>query len=396
MIRRALGVALFAALVFLRPPGQSSAQLAGEPYEVPVILSLTGQSTYADTPMQQSLVLIAKAINAGGGIQGHPLKLVPYDDGSNPQTAVALAGPLIAKNVPLIFGPGFASTCQAVAPLTAGHGPVALCYSPLMRTLRGSYMFVGGQSALNQYRAYLRYFRDRGWTRLAFLMSTDASGQAAERAYGTLLDLPENKNFQIVSSDHFNPTALSVEAQIQHIRSAHPDVLVSTATGTPFGTILRAYSDAGLSVPVASSAGNLSYPLMEQYKAYLPAVLLFPAPLWIARAQTPAGPVRHAQQRFFRAFDAAGIRLDVDAGVAWDLTLVALEAVRHIGIRATPEQIRDYMENVHGWVGINGVYDFGDAAHRGMSPNAIVIGRWDPRRNDFVAVSRAGGRISSK
>jgi branched-chain amino acid transport system substrate-binding protein len=228
-------------------------------------------------------------------------------------------------------------------------------------------------------------------------MSTDASGQAAERAYETLLSLPENKVFQLVSSDHFSPAALSVDAQIQHVRSANADVLVSTVTGSPFGTILRALNDAGLRIPFASSGGNMTYAQMEQSKAYLPKTLLFPGLRSISRQGTERGPIREAQRRYFAIFDAAGTRPDSVSGLVWDLTSAALDAVKHIGVRATAEQIRDYMENLRGFAGVNGVYDYSSSAeHRGLGANAVVVVQWDPSRDDFIAVSRPGGQFSGK
>lgn len=394
-MRRTFAAVLTTALA-LAGPVRIGAQGPPEPVEIPVILSLTGQAAFVDKAMQQSLVLVEKYVNGSGGIQGRPIKLTYYDDTSNAQTAVSLVSQLIAKNVSLILGPGFVPTCQATMPLLAKSGPVSMCFSPLIRPTRGSYTFAASVSAFDQVRGYLRYFRDRGWTRLALLMSTDATGQAAERAYDVLLSLPENRAFQVVARDHFNPADLSVDAQVQHVRATGPDVLISTVTGAPFATVLRALNDAGMTIPVASSLGNMTYVQMEQYKAILPKTLLFPGLRAISRQGTPAGPVREAQQRYFAAFDAIGLRPDAGTIVTWDHTLVAIDALRRLGTRATAEQIRNYIENLHGWVGINGVYDFGDAEHRGIGADAMVVDQWDAARNEFIAVSRPGGRLRGR
>lgn len=188
----------------------ASAQAVDEPYEVPVILSLTGQAAFTDRQFQQSLVLVEKQINATGGVARHPLKLVYYDDASNPQVALTLASQQIAKGAPLLLGPGLVATCQAVMPLVVRSGPVTLCYSGLIQTARGGYMFAANISAVDQYRAYLRFLRARGWLRISLVFSTDATGQAGERAYDYLLGLPENRAFQVVSRDHLSvPTSVS-------------------------------------------------------------------------------------------------------------------------------------------------------------------------------------------
>jgi hypothetical protein len=38
--------------------------------------------------------------------------------------------------------------------------------------------------------------------------------------------------------------------------------------------------------------------------------------------------------------------------------MIAVHALRHLGPAATPQQYRDYVNSLHSWAGINGVYDF--------------------------------------
>lgn len=140
----------------------------------------------------------------------------------------------------------------------------------------------------------------------------------------------------------------------------------------------------------------MTYAQMTQYKSFLPDLLFFPGQRAVSKEGTGPGPVRDAQQRYFGAFAAAGIRPESSHLVVWDPTMVAMEAVRRLGVHATALQIRDYIENLHGWLGINGAYDFGDAEHRGIGTESVVIFRWDPAHEDFVAASRPGGTPALK
>jgi hypothetical protein len=49
--------------------------------------------------------------------------------------------------------------------------------------------------------------------------------------------------------------------------------------------------------------------------------------------------------------------------------------------------------NLHGWAGINGIYDFRDGAQRGIGQRALVIDRWDKVNGEFIPVSRPGGYL---
>ena len=52
----------------------------------------------------------------------------------------------------------------------------------------------------------MRYARNRGWNRLAFITPTDASGQDGDQAIDAALAMPENKDMTLVRREHFNGT----------------------------------------------------------------------------------------------------------------------------------------------------------------------------------------------
>ena len=71
--------------------------------------------------------------------------------------------------------------------------------------------------------AVVRYYRLKGWTRLAVLNTTDATaGQDADKSLEQVLALPENKDVRRVEFQHFNPTDVTVAAQLARIKSADP------------------------------------------------------------------------------------------------------------------------------------------------------------------------------
>ena len=82
---------------------------------------------------------------------------------------------------------------------------------------------------------------------------------------------------------------------------------------------------------------------------------------------------------------------DMVSIAAWDPSLLVVSALRKLGSGATAPQLRDYLDNLRGWVGVNGPYDFRAMPQRGLSENSLLIVRWDPARNAAVAVSKFGG-----
>jgi ABC-type branched-subunit amino acid transport system substrate-binding protein len=72
--------------------------------------------------------------------------------------------------------------------------------------------------------------------------------------------------------------------------------------------------------------------------------------------------------------------------------MIVIDALRKLGPAATPAQLRSYLEDLHGYVGITGTYDFRDGSQRGLTVDSTIIMRWDPVKSDFVSVSKPGGQ----
>lgn len=365
---------------------------AAEPYEIHSILSLTGGASFLGKAEQQALQLLEKSVNNEGGIQGRPVRFVFHDDQSSPQTAVQLGSQVVAAKPAVEIGPNLVAMCNAVVPLVR-NGPVMYCLSPGIHPTEGSYAFTSSVSTVDLSRALIRYFRERGWTRIALMTSTDASGQDAERGIDGNLALPENKSVQVVAREHFNPTDVSVSAQIENIKAAQPQAFIAWSTGAPIGTIFKAITQAGLDVPMGTTDGNMTFAQMTQYVAFLPKQLYIPAAEWAMHdTDVPRAPaVAKAQERFEAAYKSAGLEPDVAAALAWDPGNIVIDALKKLGPNANAPQVRAYLSHLKGYAGVDGIYDFERVPQRGLDVQDAVVTRWMPDKNRWIPVSKPAG-----
>jgi branched-chain amino acid transport system substrate-binding protein len=366
------------------------------PYEINAVLSLTGPAAFIGTSEARTLGIVATTVNHTGGIKGRPIAFHVSDDQSNPVLSVQLVNQLIGAHVPIIFGPGFTATCAATMALAMKTGPVMWCMAPGIYPDPGSYVFSTQATTDQTMIVMVRYFRLRGWKRMAVISSTDASGQAFDHGVATAAALPENRDVQIVAHEHMSPTDISISAQASRIKAANPQVLMTLATGSPWGTIMRGVADAGIDVPIGGGNGNLIIAQLDQYRAFLPTEMYFPGNIAVAPESIGKGPIHEAQAVYFDAFRTADIKPDLGYNIGWDPAMILVSALRALGMSASAEQVRNYIVNLHGWVGINGVYDFRDGAQRGIGQQSQVMDRWDKTRSVFVAVSRPAGYLKAK
>jgi branched-chain amino acid transport system substrate-binding protein len=380
-----IAVPLVAALSLVWPAD------AADPYELPVMLPLTGAAAFLGQGEQLTLQFVEQAVNASGGIQGRQLKFAIRDDESNPQTAVQIASQIIAGKPAVLLGSSLVASCRAIAPLMP-EGPVNYCFSPGIHPEAGSYSFTSSVSTTDIIKANLRYFRMRGLTRIALMTSTDATGQDAENSIRDLIALPENKELQLVSSVHFNINDVSVSAQIETVKAAAPQAFIAWSTGTPIATIFRALAASGLKVPVMTTSGNMTYSQMAQYKAFLPDELYFPVAEWVVRDPAQLAPGMAAQHAtFYGSYAAAGRQPDISSELAWDPAMIVVAALRHLGPNASAPQIHDFITHLAGYAGVDGVFDFEKVPQRGLDVSAAVVTRWNKKSETWEVVSRPAG-----
>ena len=385
---------LIAAFTFAAVLSTGAARAATlEPYEINAVIPLTGGGAFLGKAYLETFRAVEQLVNATGGIQGHPLKFITADTQTNGQVDVELVNALIAKKVPVFIDGAPSTVCLPSIPLVVNNGPVDYCLSPVIHPPSGSYVFSTNASTYDLTSVAIRYLRGRGWKRIAMITSTDSTGQEYDRQIATVLAQPENRDVQLVAHEHFNPTDLSVTAQVTHLKSADAQVVLAYTTGTPLATVLRGLSDAGMTQPVVSLNSNMSYAQMSQYASFLPKEMYFTT----LRSGTPegtlAGPLRDADNAYLKAYKAINVKPDVGDVLAYDPTMIIVSALRHLGTHATAQQIRDYILHLHGFIGANGVYDFSSGDQRGIGQNSIVVARWAPEKNTWIQVSRPKGLL---
>ena len=385
---RHLGLVTAAVLAVLA----GTAARAADDYQIDVVLPLSGGASFLGKAEQQSLQRVETSTNDTGGIQGRSLKFVFHDDQSSPQTAVQLAAQVVAGKPAVMIGSSIVAMCNAMAPLMTA-GPVQYCLSPGIHPTAGSYTFTSSVSTHDLGRALVRFYRLKGWTKIAIITSTDASGQDADKGFDETLALPENKDMQVVARQHFNPTDVSVSAQIETIKAAGPQALIAWSTGAPIATIFKSIIQSGLELPVGTTDGNMTFAQMKQYADFLPKQLYIPAAEWVtystASAKDPG--VAKAQARFAELFKAAGQTPDVASALSWDPAVTLIEALRKLGPEATATQLRDYLAALKGFAGIDGVYDFTKEAQRGLTVDDAVVTLWNPDAKTWEPKSQPAG-----
>lgn len=371
--------------------GAAAAAQQRAPYPLIAVLSESGAGAFVGQAAAKSMVAMESYINSTGGIHGRPLQVTVLDDQSSPQVAVQLVSQLIAEKRPALIGPELTASCEAVIPLINKSGPVAYCDSPFVNPPRGGYMFMQQGSGVDLAITGLRFLKGRGFKRIAVLDATDASSQSADDGFEQAFGLKEFASLQQVAHVRFSPSDITLTAQASQIKAANPDAIVTWSIGAPFAETIKALHDAGIDVPVVSNSVNETADQMQQSASVLPHDINFVGGAsWVAGAHVLPAVIK--QQEIMRKYlSAAGLPTNGAYAATWDITLVLIDALRHVPENPTAQQVHAYLTHLYNFPGANVIYDFRFGQQSGALQSSIVS-RWDAAHARFVPVSYPGGR----
>lgn len=116
------------------------------PLKIGLTLSLTGRYAEMAEMQKKGFELWASEVNKKGGLLGREVKLLIYDDRSDPETAKRLYEAMIDKEgVDLIFAPYSSEITEAVAPVTERHGyPMIVSGASADRIWQRGYKYIFG------------------------------------------------------------------------------------------------------------------------------------------------------------------------------------------------------------------------------------------------------------
>lgn len=239
VVRRAIGLGVGAPLVAAGLAQRSGgfataaqdatpATLSGEPITIGAAISTTGSNGRTGLYQQEAYLLWEAQRNADGGLLGRPVKMILYDDQSDPATGARLYERLLTEDkVDLVLGPYSSSVTQAVAQVTerAGQPMLAAGASASDIWARGYQYIFGVYSVAEDYfkSIILDIAPAQGYTTAAViyedtLFPTSTANGAVEHC--------KTAGIEVVVNEKYPAKATDVSSVLTKVRDANPDMLI--------------------------------------------------------------------------------------------------------------------------------------------------------------------------
>jgi branched-chain amino acid transport system substrate-binding protein len=247
--RRATLALLFAAFVMA---AASTARAETGVYDDRIVFgqsaALEGPAAALGRGVQEGILAAFHQVNEDGGVDGRMLDLITYDDGYEPERAIANVNRLIDEDgVFAIIGEVGTPTSSAVQPIASGAdipfvGPLtgaAFLRDPSLNNVvnvRASY----DQEA----EAWIEHLtNDLGLDRIAILYQDDSFGRAGLEGVRRAM---EERGLTLVAEGTYMRNTTAVKRAVLAIRKAQPQAVVIVGAYRPAAEFIRIARGLGL------------------------------------------------------------------------------------------------------------------------------------------------------
>lgn len=239
-VSRALRLAAFLLCVGLTACGPR----AVEPIRVGILHSTTGTMAISERAVIDATTLALEQINANGGLIGRPIEVVVADGHSDPDRFAIEAARLIdEEKVSVIFGCWTSASRKAVVPIVELRRHL-LFYPVQYEGIEQSPHVVYTGATPNQQVMPAVSYAMKHFGRRVFLVGSDYIFPRTANAI--IRDQVRALGGEIAGEKYLPLGGTNVDAVVQAITAARPDVILNTINGDSNVAFFRALREAGI------------------------------------------------------------------------------------------------------------------------------------------------------
>ncbi len=353
--------------------GTESSQ-AAEPYKIGAIFAITGPASWLGEPERNTSKMLAEEINKAGGIKGHKLEVIIEDTVGDETKAVLAVKKLINQDKVLaIIGPSRSGTTMAVIPImTKARVPLISCAaaaSIVEPVEKRKWIFKTPQLDKHAVEAIYDRMNRMGIKKIAIMSGTTGFGAQGRKH---LLRLAPKMGITILADETYGPKDTDMTAQLTKIKGTEAQAVVNWSIVPAQVIVAKNMRQLGMKIPLFLSHGfgNIKYVKMAGEAA---EGILFPAGrLLVVDTLADSDPQKPVLAKYKKDYESRfKAQASTFGGHAYDSLMIMKIALEKAG--PDKAKIRDAIENVKGFVGTGGIFNFSPQDHNGLTKEAFTM-----------------------
>jgi len=354
------------------PSGGGTIDETLEPYVIGGVFSVTGRASFLGDPEKKSMEMFADMINENGGINGHRLEVIIYDDEGDPTNTVINVKKLIEKdNVLAIVGPSLSgNTLGIIDTVEEKEVPLISCAASIKITSPVKpWVFKTPQTDEHAVEKIYEYLTSEGVTKIAIITVSNGYGESGKEQ---LKAQAEEAGITIVAEEAYGEEDSDMTAQLTNIKGTDAEAIVCWGTNPGPAIIAKNLVQLGIELPLIQSHGVAS-PSYIEYAGDAANGNILPTGKILVLDQLPESDVQYEALMEYRDMYEATYEIDVSGfgGYAWDAMGIIANALEVAG--ADRAALRDAIEATTDYVGVSGVFNMTPEDHTGLTKDAFVI-----------------------
>jgi branched-chain amino acid transport system substrate-binding protein len=347
----------------------------GKPYKIGAVFSVTGGASFLGEPEKRTAEMIVEQVNTQGGINGHPVELVLYDDETDATKCNLAVKKLIKRDkVPVIIGPSTSGNSLAVVRVAEDFKiPLISCaasYKIVEPVESRRWVFKVAGSDKHVVGKMYDYMKAKGISKIGIMTVSTGFGASGREE---LLRLAGEYGITVVADERYGPKDTDLTAQLTKIRESGAQAVVNWSVGPTAVLAVKGWRDLKMEgMPLFQSHGFGSKKYLELSGDAAEGVLLPLARVNVGPLLPDDHPQKKVIMEYMQAYEAKYQEpISSFGGHAWDSMHLALAALKAVG--PDPAKIRDFLENTKNFVGQHGIFNFSPQDHNGLSKDDLEM-----------------------
>ncbi len=346
--------------------------MASDTIKIGAILSVTGPASFLGAPEANTLKMLVDEINSRGGIKGKKIELIIKDSSASPEKAISFAKQLIEEEkVFAIIGPSTSGETLKIKSICEKGRTICISCAAAERIVNpvARYVFKTPQKDSFAARKIFMQMRKMGIKRIGVVVGNTGFGKAGK---AQLEKLAPEYGIDIVISEVYDKRATDLTALVTKLKAKGVEAVVNWSIVPAQSIIAKNMRQIGFNVPLFQSHGfgNIKYVRAAGAAA---EGIIFPAGRLLVAEELPDNhPQKPVLLKYKRDYEAR-YKEDVSTfgGHAYDALMILVEAIKKAG--TDREKVRDAIENLKGFVGTGGIFNFSPKDHNGLDIDSFEM-----------------------
>jgi len=330
---------------------------AADPIKIGAILSVTGPASFLGAPEAKTLEMLVEETNKKGGVQGRKIQLIIKDSGASPEKAFSFAKQLIdEEKVFAIIGPSTSGETMKIKSVAEEGKTILLSCAAAEAIVNpvAKYVFKTPQKDSD---AVIKIFQQ---------MKNAGKGQIEKLA-------PEH-GITIVANEVYDKAASDLTAEVTKIKAANVEAIVNWSIEPAQAIVIKNARQIGLKIPIFQSHGFGNIKYVDAAGAAAEGVMFPAGRLLVADVLPKNHPQRALLLQYKKDYMSfcSGEECSTFGGHAYDAYTILIKAIENA--KSTDrEAVRTAIENLRGFVGTGGIFNFSPTDHNGLGVDAFEM-----------------------